>query len=165
MSQQFTNDQTPEMLAGMDKSPFTPEQLAEVNGEARALIEKQEAFCRAHLVKAIHRIAVAGCLTLRGGTGDEFNPNPEVGYKIRQENGHWVSVLTVGCTVTYPDGSSARIVSSAGSKHTCGGREIALVGSLLSNGDRIISTPQSAGMLIVRDGVPMGDDVLSAGHE
>lgn len=118
-----------------------------------------------HPVTAIYRIAVAGCLTCRGGIGDEFNPNPEEGCKIRLENGQWVSVLTEGCTVTYPDGSSARIVSSAGSQHTYEGRGIALVDSLLSNGDRIISTPQSASMLVERKGVPMGDDFLTVGYE
>ncbi|HDJ1442316.1 TPA: hypothetical protein PPN70_004781 [Serratia rubidaea] len=165
MSQQYTNELTPEILDGMDHSPFTSEQLAEMSGEARALIEEQEAFCRVHPVTAIYRIAVAGCLTDRGGIGDEFNPNPEEGSKIRLENGQWVSVLTEDCTVTYPDGSSARIVSSAGSQHAYEGRGIALVGSLLSNGDRIISTPQSASMLIERDGVPMGEDFLTTGHE
>lgn len=76
MSQQYTNVLTQEMLDGMDKSTFTPEQLAEMNDEARALTEVQEAFCRAHPIKAIHRIAVAGCLTFRGGIGDEFDLLP-----------------------------------------------------------------------------------------
>ncbi|MDU4417312.1 MAG: hypothetical protein E7I60_09555 [Veillonella parvula] len=110
MEKQYTNELTAEILAGMDQSPFTPEQLAAMNDEARALIEEQEAFCHAHPVTTIYRLAVAGCLTRRGGTGDEFNPNPEEGHKIRLENGLWVSVLTEGCTVTYPDGTQARIL-------------------------------------------------------
>ncbi|PCR16490.1 hypothetical protein CQA65_29450, partial [Klebsiella pneumoniae] len=75
MEKQYTNELTAEILAGMDQSPFTPEQLAAMSDEARALIEEQEAFCHAHPVTTIYRLAVAGCLTRRGGTGDEFNPN------------------------------------------------------------------------------------------
>jgi len=165
MSPQYTNELTPEILDGLDQSPFTPQQLAEMSDEARAIIEEQETFCRAHPVTAIYRFAVAGCLTERGGIGDEFNPNPEEGYKILLENGQWVSVLTEGCTVTYPDGSRARIVTGAGSLDTYEGRGIALVNSLLSNGDRIISTPQAAFMLLERDGVAMGKDFLSVGNK
>lgn len=161
MEKQYTNELTPEILAGMDQSPFTPEQLAAMSDEARALIEEQEAFCRAHPVTAIYRLAVAGCQTRRGGTGDEFNPNPEEGHKIRLENGLWVSVLTEGCTVTYPDGTQARIVTCAVSQYTHDGRGIALVNSLLDNGDEIISTPQSGCMLTGRDGVPMPEDFLA----
>lgn len=165
MSHQYTNELTPEILSEIEQFPFTPEQLADMSDEARSLIEEQKAFNRAHPMTAIYRIAVAGCLTARGGTGDESNPNPEEGYKILLEKGQWVSVLTEGSTVTYPDGSCARIVSSAGSQHTYEGRGIALVNSLLSNGDQIISTPQSTSMLVERKGVPMGDDFLAVGNE
>ena len=80
MNTQYTNELTPAILAGMDISPFTAEQLAAMTDEARELIEEQKAFCRAHPVTAIYRLAVAGCLTRRGGVGDEFNPNPEEGH-------------------------------------------------------------------------------------
>lgn len=161
MDTQYTNELTPEILAGMDISPFTAEQLTAMTNEARELIEEQKAFCRSHPVTAIYRLAVAGCLTRRGGTGDEFNAPPEEGHKIRLESGLWVSILTEGCTVTYPDGSTARIVSSAGSQHSYEGRGIALVGSLLDNGDEIISTPQNIGVIIGREGVPDKDDFLA----
>ncbi|POT55758.1 hypothetical protein C3432_22295 [Citrobacter amalonaticus] len=161
MTQQYTNELTPEALAGLDKSPFTPEQLADMNDEARALIEAQEEYCRQHPVTRIYRIAVAGCLTRRGGVGDEFNPNPQEGHKIALDNGQFASVLTEGCTMTYPDGTQARIVSCAGSQFTGGdGKGMALVNSLLDNGDEIISTPQGYAILTDRAGESMPDDFL-----
>lgn len=36
MTLQFTNELTPALLAAMDQSPFTAEQLAEMSSEARA---------------------------------------------------------------------------------------------------------------------------------
>ncbi|KAF6665778.1 hypothetical protein HFD92_08600 [Pantoea sp. EKM101V] len=165
MTLQFTNELTPALLAAMDQSPFTAEQLAEMSSEARALVAEQAAFCRQHPVNAIYRLAVAGCLTRRGGTGVEFNAAPNQGYKYRLSNGQRVSVLTEGCTVSYPDGNTARIISSAGSRHTYKERGVALVGSELDNGDVIISTPQSEGMLVGRKGVPVPEDFLTAGQK
>jgi len=165
MTLQFTNELTPALLAAMDHSPFTTEQLAEMGREARALVTEQAAFCRQHPVNAIYRLAVAGCLTRRGGTGAEFNADPEQGYKYRLSNGQWGSVLTEGCTVSYPDGSTARIISNAGSRHTYKERGVALAGSELDNGDVIISTPQPAGMLVGRKGVPVPEDFLTAGQK
>jgi len=161
MSQQYTNELTPEIFATLDQSPFTAEQLAEMNDEARAIIEKQNEYVRQHPVTHIYRMAVAGCLTRRGGVGDEFNPNPEEGHKIQLDTGQWVSVLTEGCTVTYPDGTQARIVSCAGSQFTSyDGKGIALVNSLLDNGDEIISTPQKNAILVGRAGESMPSDFL-----
>ncbi|MDT0177157.1 hypothetical protein Q9R34_14030 [Enterobacter sp. BRE11] len=165
MTLQFTNELTPALLAAMDRPPFTAEQLAEMSSEAQALVAEQAAFCRQHPVNAIYRLAVAGCLTRHGGTGVEFNADPDQGYKYRLSNGQWVSVLTEGCTVSYPDGSTARIISSAGSRHTYEERGVALVGSELDNGDVIISTPQSSGMLVGRKGVPMPEDFLTVGQK
>ncbi|CNI60273.1 Uncharacterised protein [Yersinia pekkanenii] len=166
MDTQYTNALTPDILAGMDISPFTAEQLAAMTEEARDLIDAQKAFCRAHPVTAIYRLAVAGCLTRRGGVGDEFNPNPEEGHKIALDNnGQMASVLTEGCTVTYPDGSTARIVSSAGRSYAAEDRGIALVGSVLDNGDEIISTPQSSCVLVGRKGVAIADDFLITGQK
>lgn len=46
MTLQFNNELTPALLATMDQSPFTVEQLA--------------AFCRQHSVNAIYRLALVG---------------------------------------------------------------------------------------------------------
>jgi hypothetical protein len=160
MEKQHTNALTPEILNNLDTSPFTVVELAEMSEEARALVDEQIEFCRQHPATAIYRLAVAGCLTRRGGVGDEFEPAPDVGHKICLDNGQWVSVLTEGCTVSYPDGTTARIVSSAGSQYATDGRGMALVGSVLDNGDEIISTPQNISILIGRAGVAMPEDFL-----
>jgi len=162
MLRQYTNELTPEIYATLDQPSFTTKQLAEMNDEARAIIDKQNEYVHQHPVTDIYRIAVAGCLTRRGGVGDEFNPNPEEGHKIQLDSGQWVSVLTEGCTVTYPDGTQARIVSCAGSQFTSNdGKGIALVDSLLDNGDEIISTPQKSAILVGRAGESMPSDFLA----
>lgn len=158
---QYTNELTVEEAEKMDQSPFTAEQLAGMDAETRRLIEEQEKYVRQHPITRIYRLAVAGCLTRRGGVGDEFSPNPEEGYKIWLENGQWASVLTEGCTVTYPDGTQARIVTSAGSQFaSIDGKGMALVNSLLDNGDEIISTPQNSVVLTGRAGESMPADFL-----
>ena len=160
MSQYYTNALTPALLASINTPLFTTAQIAGMNADARALVAAQEAFRREHPVAAIYRIAVAGSLTRRGGVADEFNADPEKGYKIRLSDGQWVSVLTEGCSVTYPDDSAARIISGAGSLHTYEERGVALVGSQLDNGDEIISTPQGSGFLVTQQGVPLPEDFL-----
>lgn len=67
MNMQYTNELTPALLAEMDKSPFSPEQLANMNEEARAVIEEQVTYTHQHPVNAIWRIATEGSLTRRGG--------------------------------------------------------------------------------------------------
>lgn len=162
MDGQYSNEITPALRATMNQSPFTAEQLAAMNDDARAIIEAQKAFCIRHPVTAIYRIAVAGCRTRDGGTGAEFNSAPGEGNKIQCADGKMRSVLTEESLISYPDGRTARIVSSAGSHYRdVNGRGIALVGSRLDNGDLIISTPQYACMLIAREGVAQPPDFLS----
>lgn len=162
MDRQYNNELTPELLAAMDHSPFTAEEPAEMDEGSRALIVEQEAFCREHPITAIYRLATAGCRTRWGGIGNEHNPEQGEGFKIRLENGQWASVLTEGCIITYPDSSTAKIISSAGSEYRLEDKGIALVGSLLDNGDEIISTPQDGSVLTGREGVAMPSDFLVA---
>lgn len=117
MSQQYTNELTPEMSASLSMPPFSAEQKAAMPDGTRELLEVQKAFLRDHQATAIYRIAVDGSLTARDG-----------------------------------------VVRAAWN-----GGEIELVDSLLSNGDQIISTPQATGMLVERDGVPMGASFLAEG--
>lgn len=162
MDGQHSNQITPVLLATLDQSPFTAEQLAAMNDDARAVIEAQKAFCIRHPIIAVYRIAVAGCRTRDGGTGAEFNPAPDEGNKIQCADGKMRSVLTAGSLISYPDGRTARIVSSAGSQYRdVNGCGLALVGSRLDNGDVIISTPQDACMLVAREGVALPPDFLS----
>lgn len=162
MNCQYTNEITPELQANMAQPPFTAEQLTGMDEGTRVLIEEQKVSCLKQPVNSIYRLAVAGCKTRRSGTGKEHNAAPNEGFKICLENGQWASVLTEGCSVTYPDGSTAKIITSAGSEYSIEGLGIALVGSLLDNGDEIISTPQNVSFLIGREGVAMPLDFLSS---
>lgn len=56
MDRQYNNELTPDLLASMDQSPFTAEQLDRMNDETRTLISDQQEYCRQHPVNAIHRI-------------------------------------------------------------------------------------------------------------
>jgi uncharacterized Zn-binding protein involved in type VI secretion len=61
-------------------------------------------------------------------------------------------VACVGDRVRYPDGSESVITSGAGHASTFANRPIALVGSHIANGDRIVAPAQSIGEIIVVEG-------------
>ncbi|MFY7115751.1 hypothetical protein [Enterobacter cloacae complex sp. SHL020] len=150
---QYTNELTAEMLAAFDQSPFTAEQFAEMNEEARNLIAERNAYNLAHPVTAAYLIATEGSLTRNGGTViSEYN-----GQQIEIEDGTRLNVSLVGDEVRYPDGTTAKI--STGVDNTSGD-SAALVGSLLDNGDEIISSPQNAGRRVVRAGESLPENFL-----
>lgn len=158
MSQQYTNEMTPELAASLARPPFSAEKKAAMSDGARLTVEAQEAFMREHPVVAIYRIAVDGALTQRGGVvRAAWN-----GAEIELDDGQKANIALVGDEVIYPDGSTARIVIGSGSKFRKGEQSIALVGSLLSNGDVIISTPQEGCTLNELKGLPMDADFLPA---
>lgn len=158
MEQQYTNELTPELAASLARPPFSAEKKAGMSEGARQTVEEQEAFLLEHPVVAIYRIAVDGALTQRGGVvRAAWN-----GSEIALEDGHRVNVALDGDEVVYPDGTTARIVTGSGSKFQKSGQSIALVGSRLSNGDVIISTPQAGCSLNELKGLPMDADFLPA---
>ena len=158
MSQQYTNELTPELAASLARPPFSAEKKAAMSDGARQTVEEQEAFMREHPVVAIYRIAVDGALTQRGGVvRAAWN-----GAEIELEGGQKVNIALVGDEVVYPDGTTARIVTGSGAKFQKGDQSIALVGSRLSNGDVIISTPQAGSTLNELKGLPMDADFLPA---
>jgi hypothetical protein len=61
----------------------------------------------------------------------------------------------VGDRVRYPDGSESVITSGAGHASTFADRPIALVGSHIANGDRIVARAESMGEVIVVEGEPV----------
>jgi len=61
-------------------------------------------------------------------------------------------VACVGDQVRYPDGSESMIVSGAGRASTFADRPVALVGSHVANGDRIVTRAQSLGEIVVLEG-------------
>lgn len=158
MDRQYNNELTPEVLATMDQSPFTAEQLAGMNDETRALIFDQQEYCRQHPVNAIYRIAVDGSLTREGGTvRAAYNGN-----EIELSDGRKVNVALVGDEVVYPDGRTAKIVTGAGKMSEVDGRGVALVNSHLDNGDEIVSTLCNGPMIVGREGEKMPEDFLSS---
>lgn len=58
-------------------------------------------------------------------------------------------VALVGDLVRYPEGGATRIASGAGAAMVCAGRALAVVGSELDNGDRIVG-PMHNGIMIVQ---------------
>jgi uncharacterized Zn-binding protein involved in type VI secretion len=63
----------------------------------------------------------------------------------------------VGDTVTYDDGSETTITDGAGAGAVNAGRPLALIGSGLNNGDRIVESLQNrAGLFILHDRVIPG---------
>ncbi|MFV0662086.1 PAAR domain-containing protein [Denitromonas sp.] len=58
-------------------------------------------------------------------------------------------IALVGDLVRYPDGSEARIVSGAGEALRYRDRPVALIGSMLDNGD-IITGPAHHGLAVIR---------------
>lgn len=156
MDKQYTNALTPEILAAMDQSPFTSEQLAEMSDESLALIQAQDDYARQHPAVAIWRQATVGSLTRDGGVVSSASS----GGQVMTSSGEFAGFAVVGDEVTYPDGTTALIVSGSGSALSNGGRGYALVGSHLDNGDEIISTPQDYAVLVCHAGETMPDDFL-----
>ncbi|WP_314417874.1 hypothetical protein [Pseudescherichia vulneris] len=155
--QQFTNELTPEILASFDKPAFSNEQLAGMSEEWQKFLSKQQSDLKQHPVIEIYRIAVEGSLTRDGGILKTATATTE----IEIGNGQKLRVAQTLDTVVYPDGTEATIISGAGDAgHNGRGQSVALVGSRLSNGDEIISTPQGIAILVLRRGIPAAKGFL-----
>ncbi|WP_175977298.1 PAAR domain-containing protein [Burkholderia sp. BCC1047] len=90
-----------------------------------------------------HLFATVGALTERGGRVTTATSRLTLA---------GLEVACVGDVVTYDDGSEAAIIDGAGNNHS-GGKPFALVGSRLSNGDRITETLRTSGGIHVRNGL------------
>jgi len=99
------------------------------------------AIAPARRIIARYPIATVGSRTRRGG-------------QVVDAEGHTddFRVACVGDRVRYPDGSESVITSGAGHASTFADRPIALVGSHIANGDRIVARAQSIGEIIVVEG-------------
>jgi uncharacterized Zn-binding protein involved in type VI secretion len=96
---------------------------------------------QARKIIARYPIATVGSRTRRGGQvidadgiADDFR------------------IACVGDRVRYPDGSESVITSGAGHASTFADRPIALVGSHIANGDRIVAPAQSMGEIVIVEG-------------
>jgi uncharacterized Zn-binding protein involved in type VI secretion len=97
-------------------------------------------------VVARYPIATIGSRTSRGGQV-VLASNDQVADDYR--------IACVGDRVRYPDGSESVITSGAGHASTFANRPIALVGSHVANGDRIVTRAQSIGEIVVLEGEPV----------
>jgi uncharacterized Zn-binding protein involved in type VI secretion len=95
-------------------------------------------------IVARYPIATIGSRTSLGGKVVTATMNEEAADDFR--------VACVGDRVRYPDGSESVIVSGAGHASTFADRPIALVGSHVANGDRIVTRAQSIGEIVVLEG-------------
>ncbi len=86
-----------------------------------------------HSLKMMHGFATIGSLTRDGGRVTKATSGLVIA---------GLSVARVGDVVTYDDGSEAVIINGAGYAAVYGDKPFALVGSELSNGDRIIQSLQ-----------------------
>ena len=145
---QYSNELTAEMLAAFDHSPFTTEQLAAINEDARSLIAERNAYNLAHPVTAAYLVATEGSITRDGGI------------VFSEYNGTLVNVSVVGDEVRYPNGTTAKITNGVGNTS---GKSAALVGSSLDNGDEIISSPQGRVRRVVRAGESLPENFLKEG--
>lgn len=145
--QKYTNEITTSVIA-LFKNPYSVEQLANADDEQRQIFESHVEEMKDRSLVEIWRFATAGSLTLNGGKIEHASANDSLTLK----DGSEVSRAMVGDDVVYPDGTRAKIISGSGSVATNGdGVSFALVGSLLENGDVIISTPQDFALLCQLD--------------
>jgi uncharacterized Zn-binding protein involved in type VI secretion len=107
--------------------------------------EKQDAKINSAL-KTTHWFATICSLTDRGGRVTKATSSLTIA---------GLAVARVGDVVTYEDGSEAVILDGAGVYAVDDGKPVAMVGSRLSNGDRIVQSLQSSWGVEVREGNPI----------
>lgn len=100
-------------------------------------------------------IATLGSYTLHGGKVVLAGDEPQ---------GDGFRIACVGDLVRYPDGSESIIVSGAGNASTFGNRPVALVGSHVENGDRIVLSRQSMGEIVLFEGDAPIPGLLQPGY-
>lgn len=148
--QQYTNEITPSLIA-LFKNPFPAERWANADEEECQFLEAHAEEMKDRSLLAIWRFATTGSSTRDGGKIEHASANET----FTLDDGSKVSRAMVGDDVVYPNGTRARIISGSGFASTNGkGVSYALVGSLLDNGDVIVSTPQDLALLCQWDNSP-----------
>lgn len=147
--QQYTNEITPEIRESYLQPPYDKELLSDCDNETRKELEEINEQRLSRPLAHIFRYAVVGSLTRRGGVIHHASSGATTGgYRV-------------GDKVIYADGSEATIISGAGKPRVMQGASAALVGSMLDNGDEIISTPQSISKLALREGDTLPERFLT----
>ena len=148
----YTNQVSPEFLRTLDKSHFTEQQLAGFSEQALAVVNDRQTYAKAHPIIAVYRVATDGSQTRNGGVIQHATAP----FEFTLEDGQQVRAAQKGDYVVYANGSTAHIVTASGH----GNSHLALVGSVLSNGDEIINTPQGGFLFFDREGVQRAEDFL-----
>lgn len=149
--QQYTNDITPEIRESFSQPSYDKDFFALCDNQTRATLEKVNRDAETRALTRLFRFAVVGSLTRNGGVIRHASGNSTAGgYKMAR----------VGDKVVYADGSEATIISGAGNARIMQGASAALVGSMLDNGDEIISTPQSRTKRVFREGEALPEGLL-----
>lgn len=149
--QQYTNELTDEIIKSSSQPPFTPEEIATFDESTQQEVLNLTTRFATCPVKLIFRIATVGSLTRNGGVLRKASgKNTAGGFQVAR----------VGDKIVYADGSEATIISGAGKARVMQGASAALVGSMLDNGDEIISTPQSSNRLVFREGDSLPEGFL-----
>ncbi|AYN26394.1 hypothetical protein D8682_04905 [Buttiauxella sp. 3AFRM03] len=152
---QYTNEITPEIIHTLN-NPYSESDLATFRETESKFITDELSKRTAATVVAIYRHATEGALTRNGGSLH----NTSARSCILDDDGTERRFGLVGDEVIYPNGEMAKIVSGTGELLKSNGRSLALVGSLLDDGDIIVSTPQGVRMLVEYDDMHFGGDFL-----
>ncbi|MFW0698751.1 PAAR domain-containing protein [Pantoea sp. R13S299] len=148
---QYTNEITHELRESSLQQLYDEDFIASCDSNIRKEFEDFNKQVSRPLIY-IFRFAVAGSLTLNGGVlRNASGSSTAGGYKMAR----------VGDKAVYADGSEATIISGACEARIMQGASAALVGSMLDNGDEIISTPQSGSRLIFREGDTLPKGLLT----
>lgn len=148
MDIQHTSELFPKILADINTQAYTQEQLAECSAEKLATIREREDYIQAHPPTDIFLLAIKGSLA---------------------DGGCRIALTTSMMILAFPDNKPVQVVKTIDSHcatvRSIPGKEnafyfsdedsVALIESLLSNGGKIISAPQSSGEIVLpeRDSV------------
>jgi uncharacterized Zn-binding protein involved in type VI secretion len=130
--------------------------LSETNAEYVDRYMKESAAYRAALVVVSrHYEAVIGSKTKNSG---------EVVTASSNSSSSSFKVARVGDKVRYSDGREEIITSGAGIAFVCNGQSLAIVGSHVSGGDMIVSTPVQNLEFILYENDPLPEGFLVKGY-
>jgi uncharacterized Zn-binding protein involved in type VI secretion len=152
LMQQYTNEITPEIRESYLQPPYDEELLSDCDNETRKEPEEINEQRLSRPLAHIFRYAVVWSLTRLGVVLRHGACGATTG---------GLQHARVGDKVVYADGSEATIISGAGKARVMQGASAALVGSMLDNGDEIISTPQSISKLAFREGDTLPEGFLT----
>ncbi|MFQ3465762.1 PAAR domain-containing protein [Enterobacter bugandensis] len=140
--QQYSNEITPGFRDSTSLPPYDEDFLASYDSKTR---EQFEDFNKhvSRPVTYIFRFTVVGIVTRNGGvTRNASGGSTDGGERMAR----------VGDKVVYAGSGEATIISGAGGVRIIQDTSAALSGSMLDNGDEIISTLQSGNRLLFREG-------------